>query len=174
MKKNVVIGIDPGLSGAMAVIDLDGILMVVYDTPTILTLNGKRKKRSYCLSLMSEYLREWAERCAYAGVENVHAWPGEGVNSAFCLGEGRMAWEAILSTLKYKYQMVEPTVWKRVMVGWGKDKGASIAAAQKMHPSAPLHLKKHHGRADAILIAEFILRLWRGSQIPQNKVEAPG
>jgi crossover junction endodeoxyribonuclease RuvC len=54
-------------------------------------------------------------------------------------------------------QMVAPTKWKKAMMyGMGKEKDASRLAALRLYPKAELHLCKHHGRADAILMARWL------------------
>jgi crossover junction endodeoxyribonuclease RuvC len=54
---------------------------------------------------------------------------------------------------------VTPQRWKKTMLdGQGKDKDAARFKAQALFPQIELHLKKHDGRADALLIAEFARR----------------
>lgn len=46
------IGIDPGLSGAMAVLDSTGALLAVYDTPTLTLSTSRGTKQEYDVSLL--------------------------------------------------------------------------------------------------------------------------
>ena len=71
-------------------------------------------------------------------------------------GVGYGIWIGILAALNIPYTEVHPVTWKsKIMAGMGKEKDASIARAKQLYPTADLSLKKHHGRADALLIAHF-------------------
>lgn len=52
---------------------------------------------------------------------------------------------------------VVPQVWKKAM-SLTSDKEVSLAAARLAYPEAKLTLKKHHGKAEALLIAEYARR----------------
>jgi crossover junction endodeoxyribonuclease RuvC len=51
-------------------------------------------------------------------------------------------------------EFVTPAVWKR-SYGLSRDKHASLFKARLMFPAADLHLAKHDGRAEALLIAQY-------------------
>ena len=53
---------------------------------------------------------------------------------------------------------VRPQVWKKAL-GVTSDKNTSLALARELFPEAVLDLKKHHGKAEALLIAEYARRL---------------
>lgn len=95
------------------------------------------------------------------GIEKVHSMPGQGVASTFCFGEGYGVWLGILAALGIRHELITPQSWKKsLMDGQLKDKDASRLVAMRLFPEAgnQLQLKKHHGRADALLIAEFVRR----------------
>lgn len=154
------IGIDPGLDGAVAILP-DGILI---DTPT-LTVQGKGKKREYAVMGMSGTLREYrttgGQQLAWCALEKVHAMPGQGVTSMFSMGVGLGLWRGLLAGLLIPHEEPTPQRWQRVMLdGMGKGKDASRLRAIQLFPQLAdqLTLKKHHGRADALLLAEYARR----------------
>jgi hypothetical protein len=166
------LGVDPGLDGALAVLGEDGSC-AVYDTPTLLIGGGKGHRRAYAVSQLRALfegivLRDDREHRVntvrlQAAVELVHAMPGQGVRSMFSMGYGVGLWEGLLAGLGISYERVTPQRWKRAMLdGMGKEKDASRLRAMQLFPGASLHLKKHHGRADALLIAEWLRRTTGG------------
>jgi hypothetical protein len=154
----VHIGIDPGLSGAVAILIDDGSVQV-YDTPTCLI---KAAKRDFSGVEMSKLLGPFAGRDdVVVALEAVHSFPGEGVSSAFSFGRGVGIWEGILSAYRIRYARITPQKWKAYMMdGCAKEKNASILEAQRHFPKVDLSLKKHHGRADALLLAEYSRRTY--------------
>lgn len=156
MKK--IIGIDPGFSGAIAVLDPANDRTHVYDMPTL--ESGKRTEIN--LAQLVEILRS---ECRFdnGGVlvvlEKVGAMPKQGVSSTFRFGEGYGAIKGILAALAVPYELSTPQAWKRVMMnGMPKEKDASRLRAIQLFPDVDLSLKKHHGRADALLLAEYARR----------------
>ncbi len=155
------IGIDPGLKGAVAFL-VDGQEPAVFDTPILTIRRGKGLRHEYEVAAMQRLLREHTviRDGVTAALEAVHAFPGEGVASVFSLGRGLGLWEGILATLEIPYELVPPQRWKKLlMYGMGKEKGASRIVAGRLFPSVDLSLVKHHGRADALLIAEWMRRV---------------
>lgn len=179
--RDLYIGIDPGLDGAVAVIDDRGFLVSLDDAPTIsvekpakknakLDKDGKKKKGKKRLPLASE-MADIIERARTSTtgrisvtIENVHAMPKQGVTSMFSMGRGFGIWEGIVSGLRLPVEYVEPSKWKREMgILRGSDKAASIVAASRLFPGASLSRKKDDGRGDALLIAEHARRKRVGS-----------
>jgi len=156
----MVIGIDPGLDGAVGCIDSNGEFRSVHDTPTIATKRGSKKYRKYNVAAMVTLLREMSrgKRQLVVALEEVHSMPGQGVRSMFNMGYGLGLWEAIVVSLGIGLQMVQPTTWKRKMVGIGADKEVSRLVAIRRWPAAAeaLSRKRDHGRAEALLIAEYV------------------
>ena len=158
----IYIGIDPGLSGAVAV--LLPYEQHVFDTPTA-DVDGKRK---YLVSAMVKLLRPYAEHVGHdklAVLENVHSMPKQGVASSFCFGEGKGMWEGILAALEIPMELVSPQRWKKeIMADQGKEKSAARFKAMALFPSLADQLKlvKHDGRAEALLMAEYARRMRKG------------
>lgn len=98
----------------------------------------------------------------FAAIEKVGAMPDQGVTSSFSFGMGYGLWLGILATLHVPVDLVHPRRWKKILMpDMGKEKDASIIRVKELFPEFAHHftLKKHHGRADALLIAEYRRRL---------------
>ena len=104
-------------------------------------------------------------------IEKVQAMPGSdgkggrqsmGATSAFNFGLGFGMWLGILAALEIPHQQVHPATWKAaVMRDSTKDKDASRVKAMQMYPKTAKDLtrKKDHGRADALLMAVWAMRV---------------
>ena len=151
------IGIDPGLTGAVAVLSAEGSLEALADIP-VLTLKVQRgTKQVYDVPGMVALLEPYRGLQVHVSIEESQAMPGQGTRSMLTIGFGYGLWIGILASLELPYTPVRPAIWKRSM-GLGKDKEASRLRAQQLYPGADLRLKKHHGRAEALLLASYGLR----------------
>jgi Holliday junction resolvasome RuvABC endonuclease subunit len=154
----LTIGIDPGLSVAIAAINPNGSIEL-HDCPT-LTVG---RKTTYNPVGMAMLLRRYQESHTplLVALEKVHAMPRQGVASTFVFAEGYGVWLGILASLNLPHELITPQSWKKSMMnGQAKEKDASRLVAMRLFPEVgnQLQLKKHHGRADALLIAEFLRR----------------
>lgn len=140
-----VIGIDPGKTGAVAVLGNGSGDVMVHDMP------GDERA-------MAQLYADLAHLDVSAlFIEKVGAMPKQGVSSTFKFGQSygmcRM-WAAMFAA---PVIYVTPQKWQKVLDSdTGKDKKErSLLYARRRWPKAELHLKKHHGRADALCIAEW-------------------
>lgn len=149
----IIIGIDPGLTGAVAVIKDNGE-MEIWDTPI-----GKSKssKKDYIPALMAELFIRYKDSKVHVFIEKVHSMPHQGVASMFGFGKGYGIWLGILAALKLPYTLVTPQAWKKELMRGMGDKDAARTRACELFPgNADLFFfKKDIGRADSVLIAEF-------------------
>lgn len=155
------IGIDPGLSGAIVAIFPDGPIEF-HDMP-ILEI---KKKSQLDYAGLAHILRRYPARGeVMAAIELVGAMPGQGVSSMFKFGQCYGASLATLAALQIPYQTITPPVWKRAYRLVGEDKDASRSRALELFPACVEHLKrkKDHGRADALLLAEYLRRQSAGA-----------
>ena len=147
----MIIGIDPGISGAIAFMH-DGKVTRVIDMPTTRKTTGKGLQiDAYELaSLLSGYN-------IMVIVEAVSAMPNQGVSSMFSFGKSAGIIEGVLAANRLQYSFVRPQQWKKMFGLSGKDKDASRKLCIRDHPEIAhrLQRKKDHGRAEAILIAKF-------------------
>ena len=159
MKQRISVGIDPGLSGAIAAINAGSLeLLEVVDTPVI-TSEGKRL---YDIGGMADAIRHMSLLGdAVVILEQAQAMPGQGVSSTFSTGRGFGIWEGVLSALDVPYRTIRPSVWTRkVLAGTpGEGKARSIQFALRMFPGAELtpkgSRKLSDGRADALCLAYY-------------------
>lgn len=149
----IILGIDPGLSGAVAGFD-DGRLLWVYDIP-IFTLErgGKNKREVDIQQLADEIILEDAD---HAWLEQVGAMPGQGVTSMFAFGQTFGIIKGILAAKQIPMTLVTPQKWKGALKV-PKDKDGARARASQLMPgdAASWRLKKHDGRAEAALIGYY-------------------
>lgn len=134
-----ILGIDPGMTGAIAMVQP---MVDVWDMPAT-------------AQDLATLLRTFDPATTRVYLENVHSMPGQGVSSTFRFGVGFGQIQGVLATLGFPYILVEPSKWKTAMGLRGKEKAESRALAQRLFPTASLSRVRDHGRAEALLIAEF-------------------
>ena len=147
------IGIDPGITGAIALIE-DGKVIEVEDMPIMAKSSGKGNQvNAVRLSAIIEGFM--FSREIWVNIEAVNAMPGQGVTSQFSLGKSAGIIEGVVAALALPYSMISPQKWKRKEGLIGKEKDAARALCIREHPEIAdkLTRKKDGGRADAILIA---------------------
>ena len=151
----ITIGIDPGLSGAIGIL-LDGLLGAVEDMPIVAKGSGSVKNEVDPAGLML-LLRRHADlnQPVRAVLERVNAMPGQGVSSVFSLGDSFGTARACVAACGIELTYVTPVNWKKHF-NLVSDKEMSRALAVRMFPAAPLHLKKHSDRAEALLMARWL------------------
>ena len=168
----IFLGIDPGLSGALAVFDSETKAISFVDTPVVEIRVGKKIKHQQDAYAITSLLRALtAGKDVMVTIEKVQAMPGSdgkggrqamGATSAFNFGLGFGMWLGILAALEIPHQQVHPATWKAVMMRDStKDKDASRVKAMQLFPQSAKDLtrKKDHGRADALLMAAWAMRV---------------
>ena len=144
----IYIGIDPGKSGALAVLREDGKVTIfkfeelAYDL--ILRDIANSKQRSACV------------------LERVSAMPKQGVTSMFNFGVNFGFIQGLLTAHNIPFELVTPRKWKSEF-GITADKNSSITVAQRLFPAVSLLRtekckKPDDGIAEALLLAEYARR----------------
>ncbi len=151
-----IIGIDPGLSGAIAILENNKVLNV-FDIPVM--SEGKKNKKQLNSALLVNLLKENInsnEEVAVV-VEQVNAMPGQGVTSMFNFGQTFGAIKGICAALDLPIYFVRPSKWKKHFELINSSKDSSRTKAIEMYPklSHQLTKKKDVNKSDAILIARF-------------------
>jgi len=148
----MVLGVDPGLTGALAFFDPDTGLLIVRDMPTVEVVRNGKKKNEISPQMLANLVREHNVTAAF--VERVGAMPGQGVSSVFSFGRSLGIVEGVLAALELSTTIIPPQTWqKAVNLRGGKD-GSRARAAELFPRDAGLFArKKDDGRADAALIA---------------------
>ena len=151
----ITVGIDPGLTGAVAFLR-NGEYYSLFDIPTTLKGSGSVKQEVEPGGLKRMFLErlEGREDVAIA-LERVSAMPGQGSSSVFSFGDTYGCCRSVASLTGYSLHLVTPTTWKKHF-GLGRDKEESRALASRLFPGAELHLKKHADRAEALLMAHWL------------------
>lgn len=150
----MICGIDPGISGAIAIVGPD--IVTILDMPTRpVTVNGK-KKRQLDLETLARFFDLHGSNIEKAVIEDPHASPGAGVTSMFNFGFACGVVQAMVAAQFAPMQLVRPNAWKKAM-GLTADKNLSRQMATQLAPaySHLWHLKKHDGRAEAYLLARY-------------------
>jgi len=152
----MIIGIDPGKSGAVAF--LNDRLIDVVSCPII---PGKKSRKEYDERGMADVFIQRLDfdpkNETRAFMEKAQAMPKQGVSSMFNYGTGYGIWIGILAALGIPYELVTPRRWKKDMLADlpGDDqKARSVIAANRLFPHCR-YKKKDHNKAEALLIAEW-------------------
>lgn len=178
-----VIAVDPGLTGAVAVLHQQGQLIEVFDMPTLDVGGGFVKREVDAVSLAFK-LEQHIGRAARVGdivnakavVERVTAMPGQGTTTMLSLGDSRGCARGVLGALGIRFSEVLPQTWKKALgllqprpKGSGKmtqqeknqrqakAKADSLDMAKRLFPGFGhlLQRAKDHGRAEAMLIGHW-------------------
>lgn len=140
----IVMGVDPGLSGAVAFYDPEFPAWV--DARDIPVAGGEVD-----VDALVALIR--GHTPSRAVIERVSSMPKQGVASTFKFGVAYGMARAAVIALEIPYALVTPTKWKRAM-GLSSDKELSRALAIRTWPGAGCFArKKDDGRAEAALLA---------------------
>lgn len=145
---SIYVGIDPGKSGALAILYPDGSVRTK-------PFNAD----DYICEIEGLACTSYSVMCC---VEKVSAMPGQGVVSMFNFGHNLGFIEGALRACGVRYQLVPPQTWKKEF-SLSSDKNKSVEVCRKLFPKAnllatPRCKKPHDGIAEAILMAEYARR----------------
>jgi len=156
------IGVDPGLKGAIAIIDQDGKVVRVTDTPTLTFKKGKKNKTEYNVVAIKNLLASFPLTQTTVVLEKMQSMPpGIRVQASFSLGYSQGLFEGLLSALNIPYQLVIPRTWQKhfeITKFKGDSKAQSYMIASKLFPTAEFTGPRggvKDGRTDAALIAKY-------------------
>ena len=151
-----IIGIDPGLSGAIAILD-DLKIFDIYDMPIM--SEGKKNKNQLNSAQLVNIIKKniISNGDTFLIVEQVSAMPGQGVTSMFNFGQTFGSIKGICAALNLPIFFVRPAKWKKHFDLINSSKDASRTKVIEMYPSISPRLtkKKDVNKADAILIARY-------------------
>lgn len=149
-----VLGIDPGASGAVAVLDGAGALLFVEDMPSVEKGVASAELLAGIMAAALDAAGGWLDA---AVVEQVGAMSKQGVSSTFKFGTSYgIARMAACSTGAQRILTPTPATWKRDLK-LSKDKNASRAMAVKLWPAWADSFRRvmDADRAEAALLAEW-------------------
>lgn len=154
------IGIDPGLTGAIALMNEGYADPLVWDMPTVANGKGVVKYEVDPVGLahiVEGFVGFGASRVI---LERTNAMPGQGVASMFSMGVSRGVVLGVLGSMRLPYEEVAPSQWKKHFGLIGADKDMSRRLALQLYPQLAKQLarKKDHNRAEAVLLATYLQR----------------
>jgi crossover junction endodeoxyribonuclease RuvC len=152
--RSKILSIDPGLNGAWAVLGHGEEYVDMGELPRF-------QKLVSAVELGAIFRMHKPESCV---IEKVGAMPGQGVTSVFTFGCAYGVAIGVAGGSDTPLAFVSPGRWKAHFRLTGKPKDASRELAIRLYPglARSLALKKHHGRADALLLARFALDVEAG------------
>ena len=151
-----IIGIDTGLSGAIAI--LDGLkIFDMFDMPVM--SEGKKNKNQLNSAQLVNIIKGHilSNDDTFVIVEQVSAMPGQGVTSMFNFGQTFGAIKGICAAMNLPIFYLRPAKWKKHFELINASKDASRTKVIEMYPSISdrLRRKKDVNKADAVLIARY-------------------
>jgi crossover junction endodeoxyribonuclease RuvC len=153
----VIVGVDPGLDGAIATIGQGGLSL--FCTPTVVVKATKRAYDEQEIHRALAKLVGWPGESVHVVIEHVGAMQGQGVTSMFTFGLGFGLLRGICVGLGLPYTLVRPQAWQKLMLA-GQPKGSEYLVASRLWPGtdfrkSPRCKIPHEGLVDAALIAEW-------------------
>jgi len=154
----LIIGIDPGIKGAICILK-DGNILNVFDMP-IMPVGKKNKSQvngSQIYNEIQKAILNEDKKDIKVVIEQVSAMPGQGVTSMFNFGQSFGVLKGIFSAMQIPMDFVSPVKWKRYynLINTRKDSSRTKAIEFFPYISSKLSRKKDSNKADAILIASF-------------------
>lgn len=158
-RDDLVVGIDPGLSGAVALLGYDrgSKFVTVFSMPCREKKSGRREVDAEALVLLFDDHLHRRKPVSFI-IERVSAMPGQGVSGMFSLGDSFGVVRALAEAYRaHRVHYISPTVWKGSLGLLKKKKSDSLSLARRLYPPArpSLYRKKDEGRAEALLIAHY-------------------
>lgn len=162
----LIIGVDPGLTGAMSLLCGQRGLLECEDIPTCSNGTASGSMRNWVdAEVLQRILTNWSSRYEFAqhsvraAIERpipMPKLPAQTVASQFdTFGVLRALIAAKLGP--GGMHMVNPREWKKLF-GLASEKDASRACCLRLYPNAPVTRVKDHNRAEAVLIGHWLLK----------------
>lgn len=156
------IGIDNGISGALAFYKPAKQMLVTMPMPIIKAKSGKGFKSEYDIPQILSIIRNFSF-IRMAILEKAQSFPGQGVSSMFTIGKNFGIMLGILTALQLPHQIIHPRRWQKRMfedIPHKDTKAASILVASRLFPSHDFRATEkskvlHHGCSDAALMAYY-------------------
>lgn len=159
----MIIGIDPGCSGALVILHDDGEIVDTLLMPTIKVGTKSRVNGAAIAGWLQGHRIDHALEPWHAYLEQVNAMPSGGPGSkrtmgtasAFTFGHAAGLVEGVVTGAGIPLTLVTPQAWKKKAGLIGQDKDAARSRAIQLYPGCRLLDLKGKGQAlaDAILIA---------------------
>jgi crossover junction endodeoxyribonuclease RuvC len=151
-----VLGIDPGLKGALCFWAPDDDLIEIFDAPVFNVQRNGKARAELDRYQLGRIVAARAAHTKLAVIEHVSSMPKQGIASAFTFGKVAGMFEMACAAAQIPLLDVAPAAWKRALK-LGADKDACRRAASNLAPQHA-HLwsrAKDDGRAEAFLLARY-------------------
>lgn len=160
-----IIGIDPGLSGGIAMLNIAEPQIIIYDVMPIINGEHRELDTTRIYNLFKMYTE------VHVVIEKAQSMPGQGVASSFTIGRNYGILVGMLCGLKLPHSIVHPRTWQKVMfrdVRHDDTKQASLVVSQRLWPNEDFKQserckKAHDGITDACMLAEYGRRMLSGN-----------
>ena len=163
----LIIGIDPGISGAICFFE-DGQIKEIIDMPVM--ADGKKNKRQIngpqTYNEILKRINKFQKKDIIVVIEQVSAMPGQGVTSMFNFGQSFGVLKGICSAMQLSMFFIRPAKWKKYFGLIKTEKDASRTKVIEIFPyiSSQLSRKKDSNKADAILIASYFYNTYKKAE----------
>lgn len=166
-----IAAIDPGCTGAIAILGDDGDYLDHLVMPIIKVGSSSRVNGAAVAAFLSQH------NPSHAYVEKVQAMPGGGkrkmgATSAFTFGHAAGLVEGVITGAGIPMTLVSPPAWKKHAGLIGTDKDVARSRAVQIFPGLRVLDTKAKGQAvaDALLIGLYGLSLARNGSISEPEV----
>lgn len=177
MEKMIVIGIDPGITGGICVLDPEDRIASLVDMPVNerIVPNRRNNKRAKSLTRKErqldsiklgahfvrivDYIMTRKDTGYAVFLERVGGFQGQSAHLSFVFGSHVGQILGALGVLKIKPEMVSPSEWTKTMVPGRKSKSDHVKAARGFLLDLGMADQVSDGRADALLIAKYGRRI---------------
>lgn len=158
----ILIGVDPGLTGAIGILGHQGEYLGVHDMPTMARMGPKAFVKNQVNGaaleeLLSTHLGHFSKNEVHVVIETPIAFPGQHISTTAAAFLTAGIIEGVVSARHYPHTLVAPKDWKAAigLPARGDLKATARARAVRLWPTAPLTRVKDHNRAEALLIARY-------------------
>lgn len=163
INKPLIIGIDPGINGAIAVVDIEQMRCVaVEDLPAFKKASAYRKSGEMShldVHKLAMIVDSYVKHTCMAIIEEPGAMPRQGLSSTYRFGHACGQCHGVLAANYLTTIPVKPNVWKPAL-GLSGDKSTSVDLARETFIGSKnwFRFKKHHDRAEAALLVLYATR----------------
>lgn len=153
--KPVILGIDPGLHGALAFVELVGGTprVEVFDMPIVAKQVNNISRSRIDKPALAELIASRIHTLRCVVIEDVHALPKDGPVQAFTFGYGLGLLHGICQVYDLSVVNVPPHSWKsKYRLNSDKHKSRTVASRFFPHNASAWSRAKDDGRAEAALL----------------------
>jgi len=158
-KRPLVMGVDPGLSGAICVMHIkDNAIVDMIDMPVI-KKKSKARKQGYLSEVdmyeLARLVDLYTKHVRICVIEEPGAMPNQGLSSTFRFGKTCGQLQGMLIGYGVLVVPIKPMIWKPMFGLSTKEDSMSRASLEFPDFKDLWKLKKHNDRAEAAILALY-------------------